>query len=80
MFKINWVNVKSALVYGILWAILVVLIEMAKVGNVFALDWKELVNAGVFGFIAVFISLLKNLLTTDSGSFLGITKVIPDNK
>lgn len=77
ILKLTKENVKSALVYGLLWGLLSVIARISEVGNVFALDWKELVNAGVLSTLAVCISLLKNLLTTNSGNFLGITKVIP---
>jgi hypothetical protein len=80
MFKINWVNVKSAIVYGILTAILAMLIYAIGVNDVFKLDWRQLLNSGVFGFLVVIVSLIKNLLTTNDGKFLWITTVIPDKK
>jgi hypothetical protein len=75
MFKLNLVNIKSALVYGLLSAILEVCIAMISVGDVFNFDWHALLNAGVFGFLIVFVSLIKNLLTSDSGNFVGVIKV-----
>ena len=80
IFKLGWVNVKSALVYGLLSAILAIGMYMLSVGSVFSLDFHELINAGVFGFLGVIISLVKNLLTTNSGNFLGAVEVIPNKQ
>lgn len=77
MFKLNWINIKSGLIYGLLWALLVVTVTAIEVGDLFALDWKNLLNVGIFTFLGIFVSLLKNLLTTDSGNFLNVVKVIP---
>ena len=77
MFTISFTNIKSALVYGVLTAILMMALYAVSVGDVFALNMKELTNAGVFGFITVVVSLLKNLLTTDGGKFLDVIKVTP---
>jgi hypothetical protein len=78
MFTLSWDSIKSAIVYGLLWAILAIALYMIQVGDVFALNIKELVNAGVFGFLGIFVSLIKNLLTTQDGKFLGVTTVVPD--
>ena len=80
IFKLDWVNVKSALVYGLLSAILAIGMYMLSVGSVFSLDFHELINAGVFGFLGVIISLVKNLLTTNSGNLLGAVEVIPNKQ
>jgi len=80
MLKLSWVNVKSALVYGGLWALLAVMVEIKAVGNIFALDWQALANVGVMAFIAFVIVLLKNLFTTDNGNFMGVVKVAPPTK
>ena len=76
--KLNWINIKSALVYGVLSALLAMVLYVTSVGDIFKVSWQALVNSGVFGFLIVLVSLLKNLLTTDSGNFLGIIRVIPD--
>lgn len=80
MFTINWINVKSGLVYGLLWGILAMFIEIQNVGNIFALDWKSLANTGVIAFVAFVIVLFKNMLTDSNGKFLGLTTVIPDKE
>ena len=76
MFKLNWINIKSALVYGLLSALLAICVYAVGIGDVFKMDWKALVNAGFFAFLMALVSLLKNLLTTDSGKFMGLTQVI----
>ena len=78
MFKLNSTNLKSALVYGILTALVVVGIEVIAAKNIFALDWKTLVNDGVIAMVGVFVSLIKNFLTTNEGKFVGVVKVIPE--
>ncbi len=77
LFTLSWVNVKSAIVYGLLWALLVVLVEVQQAGTIFGLDWKTIADAGVLGFIAVIVTLLKNFFTTKEGNFLGLVKVVP---
>lgn len=72
--KLDWVNIKSAVVYGLVLGIVAVVVYIFKAGSVFALDWRLLVDAFVYGFLG---SIVKNLLTTNSGNFLGVTKVIP---
>lgn len=73
--KLDWVNIKSALVFGILSAVLAMGMYVVGVGDIFALDGKALANAGVFGGLNTLLSLLKSLLTTDSGNFVGAVKV-----
>jgi hypothetical protein len=78
MFNLDWTNIKSALVYGVLSALLLMCLYAIQIGDIFNLNLKDLVNAGVFGFITVVVSLLKNLLTDNAGKFLGVTTVVPD--
>lgn len=73
--KLSWVNIKSGLIYGVLWAILAMGIYTVEVGDVFALNIKNLINAGAFGFLGIVVSLLKNILTTNDGKFAGAVKV-----
>ena len=75
IFKLDWVNVKSSLVYGGLWGLLAVLIRIKEVGNIFNLNWMDLANVFAMAAIAIVIVLLKNMFTTDSGKFLGVVSV-----
>lgn len=77
IFTLDGANVKSGLIYGLLWGLLSMLLQIKDAGSIFAIDWKSVGNAGIIAFIAVMITLLKNLLTTNSGKFVGIVKVIP---
>lgn len=77
MFEISWINIKSALVYGVLSGLLAIASYAISIGDVFNLDLKVLINAGVFGFLVVVVSLIKNFLTNADGKFLGVIKVIP---
>lgn len=80
LFKLEMENIKSSLVYGLLWGLLAIVVYMVQVGDVFALNWREVLNAGIFGFLGIAVSLIKNLLTTAEGNFMGVTKVIPEIK
>jgi len=76
IFKLSLVNVKSALVYGLLWGLLAMLLNMQMAGSVFNLNWKDVVDSGIMAMIAAVISLLKNLFTTDEGKFVGLVDVV----
>lgn len=78
MFKINWANIKSALVYVFLTASLSVLVYIIGVGDVFLISLKSLINIGVMSISTGLISVIKSLLTTDEGKFLGVVSVIPE--
>lgn len=66
---ISWINVKSALVYGLL----AVLMAIIANKSIFGLDWRILVDTAVMG---VLTSFVKNFLTTNDGNFVGVVKVI----
>lgn len=68
ILKLSLENVKSAIVYGLL---AVALFVISK-GSVFGLDWHALVDVGVLGLLT---SLVKNLLTTNEGNFVGLVGV-----
>lgn len=68
--KLDVANVKSALVYGVLFGLVAVGDAIISSGNVFNLSAKDLASTGIIAGLAVAVSLVKNLLTTDSGKFL----------
>ena len=68
-------NLKSALVYAFLLGSLAMFIYVQDLGSIFLIDWKVLVNTGAMALIGAIISLIKNLLTTNEGKFLGAVKV-----
>lgn len=67
LFTLSWENIKSALIYGGLMGLL------ALVNYVSSLDLSA-ETLLVLGFVA---SIVKNLLTTSAGNFVGAVKVIP---
>lgn len=70
-----WVKVKSALVSGFLMAFLAIAGYIIAVGDIFAIDWKLLVNVGVIALLTSIVSLIKAGMTTSSGNFVGAIKV-----
>lgn len=71
----NWITIKSALVSGVLMAILGIALNVIQTGDVFAVDVKELINVGVIALLTSIVSFLKSILTTQNGNFAGIVKV-----
>jgi len=80
IFTIGWVNIKSALIYGLVTGVVAVGLYTIGQGDVFSLQIKPIANVFTFAFLGVFVSLLKNLLTTKGGNFAGVVKVIPEVK
>jgi hypothetical protein len=71
LLKLSKENLQSAIVYGLLSIALLIISK----GTVFGLDWKVLLDVGILGILT---SLVKNLLTTEKGNFIGTVKVIPE--
>jgi len=80
ILKLSWANIWSALVYGLMWGLLAVFIRISEIGNIFELNWHDLLNVFIMAAIGFLIPIIKNLLTTDKGNFLGVIKVIPTIK
>lgn len=68
-FKLKWRDVWGAVVNAGLVALLGYVV---MVGDVFALDWRTLVNATA---LAAAATLLQALLTTRDGDFVGVVPV-----
>lgn len=77
MFNINTAQLKSALVSGVLTAILAGLGYVVGIGDVFKIDVHAIVNVVALSFGTTIISLIKSFLTTDEGKFAGAVKVAP---
>ncbi len=75
LMTLNWTEIKSALVYAVLTALAAMLVHVIGVGDIFALSVKPIVNIGVLSFAVGMLSLIKNLLTTDKGKFVGVVQV-----
>lgn len=76
MFTLSWTNVKSAIIYAVLMALVSMGIYVIGVGNIFALDTHVLINSGVLAIVTAFVSLVKNFFTDNSGNFAGIVQVV----
>ncbi len=87
LFKLTKENIKSAFVYGFLtWIatfILAVIESIREAGTFLGLNWTAIIDSSAVATlpaIIVVVSMVKNLLTTSEGKFLGVTEVIPDKK
>lgn len=85
LFNVNWVNIKSAIVYGLLTMVVTFIASVAvtvyHAGTFYGIDWAHTIDqAGIeaLGFFVAGISVLKNILTNDKGKFLNTVTVIPD--
>ena len=77
LFQVSWTNVKSALIYALLIAIVEGIGFIISAGSVFSVEWHGLVNAMVLPALVFIVSIIKNFLTTAKGNFVGVVKVIP---
>lgn len=69
---ITFTNVKSALVSGVIAALLAVGLLVVTNGDIFNLDWRVIANTAVITLIA---SVIKVLGTTRKGNFAGAVRV-----
>lgn len=76
LFKLDWTNIKSALVSGVLTAILGGAGYVIGLGNIFSVDIHTLANIVVLAFLVAVVSLIKQLLTTSQGNFVGAVNVV----
>lgn len=77
MLNLSWVEVKSALVYAVLSAVLATLMYVIGIGDIFKIEMKALINIGVMSLFVGITSIIKNFLTSSSGKFLGAIQVKP---
>ena len=84
LFTLDWSNVRSAVVYGVLCLVsifaLSVVQNILNAGTIFGLDWKHILDTSVIATLPLLVSglsLIKNLLTTSKGKFLGTVDVAP---
>ena len=68
----NFTNIKSALVSGVIAGILGIAGYIISVGDVFKLDVHSIVNVGILAFLTTIVSLIKTILTTGQGTIVGI--------
>ncbi len=77
LFSISADQIKSALVSGILTAILAGFTYIIGLGDVFAIDVHSLINVIALSFGVTIISLIKSFFTTSEGKFVGSVKIAP---
>lgn len=72
---ITLTSIKSALVSTLLMAVLTVGTYIVSVGDVFNLNYHTITNLFVLSLVTGIVSLLKSILTDESGTFAGIVQV-----
>ncbi len=84
---LNWPNIKSAIVYGLLMALLTFAVSVGQsildAETLLHVDWLDVFDRGavsVTGVMVTIVSIVKNLLTNSQGKFLGVVEVVPDKK
>lgn len=65
-------NLKSALVSGVISAILAGALYILKIGDIFAIDVHTLVNVISIAILTTVVSFIKSSSTTDAGKIAGI--------
>ena len=75
LFALNWTNIKSALVSAVITAILAGAGYIIGVGNVFQIDVHAFVNVLALSALTALVSVIKSLLTTSQGNFVGAVAV-----
>lgn len=73
--NITLTTIKSALVSGFLMAFIIMGGYVISLGNIFAVDWRIMANLGIISLLTSLVSVAKNALTNDNGSFVGAIKV-----
>lgn len=68
----NKTNLKSALVSFAIAGVLAGAMYILQVGDIFALDVKQLINVVTIAILVAVVSLLKSLGTDANGKFAGI--------
>ncbi len=72
---LNWTNIKSAIVYAFLTAILSMGGYVIGLGDIFKVQSHAIINIGVISALTAIVSILKSLLTNSQGQFMGVVQV-----
>lgn len=67
-----YMYIKSALVSGVLMAVLSVATYILSVGDIFSVDGKIMANIAVMSLLTAIVSFVKSSLTSTSGKFAGV--------
>lgn len=75
LFKLSWLEVVHALVFGVVTGLVAMAGYILKLGTFFGIDVHTLVNVGGLAALAAVIGLVVPFLTTSQGNFVGIVSV-----
>jgi len=75
LFQVSFVQIKSALVSGIIMAFFAIVGYVLQTGDIFSLDWRTIANVAVLAGLTAATSYLKSGLTTSQGNFAGLVKI-----
>ena len=71
-FTISWAQIKNAIAYIFLTAILGMGLYVLGVGDVFQINFQNLINIGAISIVSGIVSIIKDLLTTEQGKLAGV--------
>ena len=66
------IQIKSALVSGVLMMVLAMAMYVIGVGDIFSIDGRVLANTGVMALLTAIVSFIKSVMTTGKGTVLGV--------
>lgn len=75
--KLNWADLKSALVYAVLAALAALLVYVIGLGDLFLITFKPIVNIFGLSLAAGILSVIKHALTTSDNKFIGAVDLTP---
>ncbi len=75
LFNLNWTDIKSAVVTVVLTAVLAGIGYVIGIGDVFSVDIHTLTNIVSLSLLTGVVSIIKALLTTKSGNFVGSVSI-----
>lgn len=75
LFKMTKEDFLRGLMLGVITGVIAMLGYVLKVGSVFGIDLRSMLDVGVVAAIPAIISWLGSLLTTSRGNMLGVAKV-----
>lgn len=68
-------NIKSALISALLMGILAMAVYTLGVGDIWKIDTRALINVGIMSLLTGVVSMLKSMMTTSEGNFVGVIKI-----
>lgn len=77
---ISWINIKSALVSGLITAVLAMAGYLIGIGDIFKIDVHAIVNVGALSALTALVSAIKSFFTTSEGNIIGVTKIVEETK